>query len=232
MKRIRKIHNRKNIRLKGYDYAQEGFYFITTCSYNRKLLFGDISEGKMELNDAGKMIENEWLALPERFKNIILHEFVVMPNHFHGILEIVGATPAVGLIQQQEQNQEQDQNPDGKIKINNGNNQGIIQNDIKDNENEYSKGNSDFYKKGKFKKGRQGFAPTGKKLGEMIGAFLSITTVKYINGVKSSNWKRFEKKLWQRNYWEHIIRNDKSYQNISNYIKNNPTKWDEDRLKN
>ncbi len=210
MKRIRKIHNRKSIRLKGYDYAQEGFYFITTCCHNRKLLFGDITEGRMALNDAGKMIENEWLALPERFKNIILHEFVVMPNHFHGILQIVETTQVT-----------QYKNQESKIKTKNSENQDFIQTAFKKNLDDNKIGIIN-------KEGDK----TGKKLGEMIGAFLSITTVKYINGVKLSNWKRFERKLWQRNYWEHIIRNDKAYQNISNYIKNNPTKWHEDRLKN
>jgi REP element-mobilizing transposase RayT len=85
------IHKRKSIRLKGYDYSQEGLYFITLCCQNRECLFGQIHNGSMILNDAGKMIENEWLNLENRFPNIELHEFIVMPNHFHGILKIVGA---------------------------------------------------------------------------------------------------------------------------------------------
>ncbi|HPH67360.1 MAG TPA: hypothetical protein PLF40_16505, partial [Kofleriaceae bacterium] len=61
-----------------------------------------------------------------------------------------------------------------------------------------------------------------------IGAFKSITTVEYINGVKNKNWQPFNGKLWQRNYWENIIRNDNSYQKISEYIINNPSKWNDD----
>ncbi len=64
----------------------------------------------------------------------------------------------------------------------------------------------------------------------MVGAFQSITTVGYIRGVKNKNWQPFDGKLWQRNYWEHIIRNEKSYQNISEYIINNPLKWDDDKF--
>ena len=89
------IHNRRSIRKKGYDYSKAGLYFITICVQNKELLFGTIENGKMILNDSGRMIQNEWGKLPKRFNNIDLHEFTVMPNHFHGILEIVGA-PLVG----------------------------------------------------------------------------------------------------------------------------------------
>jgi putative transposase len=87
------IHHRRSIRLKGYDYSQAGLYFITICVQNRVCLFGDIiANGEMILNDAGMMVKNEWWKLSDRFNNIELHDYVVMPNHFHAILEIVGAT--------------------------------------------------------------------------------------------------------------------------------------------
>ena len=89
------IHKRKSIRLKGYDYSQAGLYFITICCQNREHLFGEIKNGEMILNDAGQMIENEWLNLKNRFPTIELHEYITMPNHFHGILEIVRATLVV-----------------------------------------------------------------------------------------------------------------------------------------
>ena len=99
------IHHRKSIRLKGYDYSQAGLYFITICCERRGnplwLPFGEITDDKMFLNDAGKMIETEWLELTTRFPNIALHEYITMPNHFHGILQIptkhVGA-PLVGAL--------------------------------------------------------------------------------------------------------------------------------------
>ncbi len=157
-----KIHHRRSIRLKGYDYSQEGLYFITICCKDRVCLFGDVVNRKMVMNDAGKMVENEWLKLPNRFGNIALHEYVVMPNHFHAILEITVAV--------------------------------------------------------------------GSTVGHMVGAFQSIVTVEYIRGVKTLGWTPFNGKLWQRNYYENIIRNEQSYHRISNYIINNPAKWDNDKF--
>ncbi len=154
----------------------------------------------MQLNDAGKMVQLEWLKLPDRFKNIALHEYIVMPNHFHAILEIVGATLVVApndttLVVAPELL---------------GQPQGIAPTIIP----------------------REGIAPTAvknKTIGDMVGAFQSIVTVEYIRGVKTLGWEPFNGKLWQRNYYERIIRNEKAYYNISAYINNNPEKWDEDK---
>ena len=211
------IHHRRSIRLKGYDYSQAGLYFVTIVCQNREHFFGKIENGKMILNDAGKMVNDEWLKLPERFHNIRLHEYIVMPNHFHAILEIVN---------------QNENNVGATLVVGPNNNNNTI----------------DINQKGQ----PQGIAPTGtptetptgtptalpteiqtnkKTLGDIVGAFQSITTVEYIRGVKTKNWKPFDKKIWQRNYWEHIIRNKKSYNTISEYIRNNPQKWDNDKLK-
>ena len=92
-----KIHNRRSIRLRGYDYSRAGLYFITICTQNRLHLFGEINDGIMALNDAGKMVEQIWNKIPNNFNHTRLHEWVIMPNHIHGIIEIttVGA-PLVG----------------------------------------------------------------------------------------------------------------------------------------
>jgi putative transposase len=181
-------HHRKSIRLKEYDYSQAGLYFITICVQNRLCLFGNVVDGKMILNNPGIMIENEWFKLPQRFPNVQLHECVVMPNHFHAIIEIVvGAT----LV--------------------------VAQNDMMQT----------------IQGQPQGIAPTKPKtVGDMVGAFQSIVTVEYIHGVKHLGWQSFIGKLWQRNYWEHIIRNEQSYQRIAEYIINNPQNWDNDKLYN
>jgi putative transposase len=71
-----------------------------------------------------------------------------------------------------------------------------------------------------------------KTIGEIIGAFKSITTVEYIKGIKSQNWSAFNNKLWHRNFWEHIIRDERAYLNISEYIRNNPQNWEKDKLTN
>ncbi|MGZ2370428.1 transposase [Ancylomarina sp. YFZ004] len=177
--------------MKGFDYSQEGFYFITICCQDRACLFGKTSQGNMILNELGSMVSAEWMALIKRFPNIKLHAHMVMPNHFHGILEIVGASLA-------------DVKNDNKTDIGRINNILIGQ--------------------------PQGIAPTGKTVGDMMAAFKSITSVNYIRGIKTKNWKEFNKKLWQRNYWEHIIRNEDSFDHISEYILNNPRKWTEDKL--
>ena len=88
MKYDPKKHHRRSIRLKGYDYSRPGWYFITINCKNRARLFGKVLDGEMILNDAGRMVESQWLALKDRFTNIELREFQVMPDHFHSILEI------------------------------------------------------------------------------------------------------------------------------------------------
>ena len=87
------IHHRRSIRLKGYDYSQAGAYFITICTKNRECMFGDILDGKMVLNHAGDMIQTVWDEIPLYYAGIDIDEFAVMPNHIHGIIVIVGATP-------------------------------------------------------------------------------------------------------------------------------------------
>jgi REP element-mobilizing transposase RayT len=79
-------HHRRSIRLQGYDYVQAGAYFATICTQQRVCLFGEIVNGEMQLNEAGKMIHAVWHQLPVRFDTLELDEFVVMPNHIHGIL--------------------------------------------------------------------------------------------------------------------------------------------------
>ena len=83
------IHHRRSIRLKGYDHSQAGMYFITICTQDSLHLFGKITNDEMVLNDAGTMVEKWWNELKNRFPNIELDESVVMPNHFHGIIQIV-----------------------------------------------------------------------------------------------------------------------------------------------
>lgn len=89
MKYEPEIHHRRSIRLKGYDYSQARMYFITICTQDKLHLFGKITNDEMVLNDAGMMIEKWWNELKNKFPNIELDEFIVMPNHFHGIIQII-----------------------------------------------------------------------------------------------------------------------------------------------
>jgi REP element-mobilizing transposase RayT len=214
------IHHRRSIRLKGYDYSKAGLYFITIVVKDRLHLLGEIENGKMVLNEAGKMVGEEWLKIPQRFTNTRLHEYQVMPNHFHAILEIIDGESAVGstLVVEPETVNRIGQPPGLPQRLTNplpqrSTNplpQPIIP------ESGFPKPSNPIKSK--------------KTLGDMVGAFESITTVEYIRGVKSKNWQPFNGKLWQRNYWEHIIRNEEEYQRISNYIRNNPSNWKKDKF--
>ncbi len=180
-------------------------------------MFGDIADGEMILNDAGQMIETKWQELINRFTNIELHEFVVMPNHFHGILQIipVGATLVVA------------QNHDDKLEIGQprgGQPQGIAPTGMGNKIGIYSNQQTNVVQSNQI-------LSTGivqKTVGDMVDAFKSITTVAYIRGIKIFGWQPFDAKLWQRNYHEHIIRDEQSYETIASYIVNNPATWNDD----
>jgi REP element-mobilizing transposase RayT len=157
------IYRNRTLRLKDYDYSQNGLYFITICTNNQEAYFGDIKEGILRLNDAGQMVEKIWIGLYDRFDFIKLHNYIVMPNHFHAIIEIIDSAKSTHI-------------------------------------------------------------------GNVVGVFKSLSTNQYIKGVHNYNWLTFEKRLWQKNYYEHIIRNEESYLYISDYIENNPLKWDLDKF--
>ena len=191
------MHNRRSIRFKGYDYTQAGLYFITICCQNRACLFGEIENGKMMLNDAGAIANDCWLNIPNHFPNAILHEYVIMPNHVHGIIELVGAnnhSPVSEL-----------HSPVSKLHSpkNKKNNNSVIGDNRAKNVSP--------------------LRSPSKTVGSVVRGF-KIGVTKWMR----QNTDTFY--IWQRNYWEHIIRDDISYENISQYIINNPTKWNNDKL--
>lgn len=179
-------YNRKSIRLQEYDYSQAGFYFVTICCHDNKCLFGDIVEDKMILNEAGKMIAKWYAELENKFTDISCSDYIVMPNHFHCIIQnngkrFVGADLCVCP----------NKIPNDKILLG---------------------------------------EHIGLPLHSVIQWFKTMTTNEYIRGVKAKKWKSFYGYLWQRNYWEHIIRNEKSFNAIIEYIVNNPINWKDDKL--
>jgi len=170
------IHHRRSIRMKGYDYSRPGFYFVTVCVHGRECLFGRIVDDQMFANEYGRIVQTEWINTAEMRRNVVLGEFVIMPNHFHGILRIVG-----------------NRNP------------------VDDR-----------------KKGDRQVAPTGpktKSVGAIMAGFKSAVT-KRINTIRGTPGMT----VWQRNYFEHIIRDDADYTQIAEYIATNPRKWEEDKL--
>jgi len=180
------VHHRLSIRLNGYDYAQAGAYFVTICTQNRPCLFGDIADGEMLSNDAGRMARSVWEGLPDRFPGMEFDAFVVMPNHVHGIIVI----PCRG---------ESCIRPDDSRQPDSG--------DHKD----------------------RPYGTTVGSLGRTIQAFKSTTTHQYVLGVRQQGWPPFHGRLWQRNYYEHVIRNERELDKIREYVATNPIKWALDR---
>ena len=178
------FHHRRSIRLKGYDYSQAGAYYVTICVQGRKCLFGDIVVGQMQLNDAGRICISVWNDLPQHYQNMALGKYVVMPNHFHGIVILNGmlnGTP-VGA----------------GLSVGAGSSVGA------------------------------GLKPAPTHgLSEIIRAFKTFSARK----INAQN-KTPGVKLWQRNFYERIIRDNDEYQYIAEYIKNNPTNWKDDKLWN
>ena len=175
---------RRSSRLPGFDYAAAGAYFVTIVTQNRLCLFGEIIDYEMHLNDAGQAIARWWFELERKFTTIETDAFVVMPNHFHGIVTMsdptVGADLCVGLPN------EVPMHP------------------------------------------THPGAHTGAPLPTIIQWFKTMTTNEYIRGVKRFGWPAFQGHLWQRNYYEHIIRDEDSLNRIRQYIVDNPARWDSD----
>ena len=200
------MKNRQSIRLKKYDYSQQGLYFITIVTQGRKNLFGEIIDNKMVLNVTGKMIEEIHNNMVNDFQTIKLQEYVIMPNHIHTIIEIMDKCRGAprGYPQQCNTYKYQGQ-PQGIAPTINDDNMTDI---------EHQKRNKN------------------KTIGDVIGAFKSITTNRYIQMVKENIVPAFEKRIWQRNYWDHIIRDENDYNKITEYILNNPLTWTDDTLNN
>ena len=215
------IHHRRSIRLKGYDYAQAGLYFITICCQRRGnplwLPFGNIVNGEMKLNDAGRMVEKWYYELENKFSDIRCHEMIVMPNHFHCIIENVGSVGADLRVCPDSDNvivnpADLRVCPDSDNVIVNPADLRVCPDTNNVNANPIE--------------GEH----VGSPLHRVVQWFKTMTTNEYIRGVKTLGWEPFDGKLWQRNYWEHIIRNEKSYHTISDYIINNPANWPMDKF--
>jgi len=201
---------RKSIRLKGYDYSREGMYFLTVCIQNRLHLLGKIENEKMILNAAGKMVEKWYFELENKYPGIKCREYIVMPNHFHCIIEITEKNRVVNTPDVHVGTSLRGRPERGHPERDN------IKNDKSQNKTQYGPENKKY----------------GASIFDVMDWFKTMTTNEYIRGVKNKNWMRFEKRFWQLKYWDHIIRDENDYFRILNYIKNNPGKWGEDKFNN
>ena len=176
--------SRRSIRLTGYDYSRAGAYFVTVCTHDRTLLFGEIANGEMRLNDSGRLVHEIWDGLPEHYLHVDLDAFVIMPNHIHGIIFL---TPGSGVM-----------------------GTGMNGDDVS---NSGSGGSRAGLKP----------APTRHGLPEVVRAFKTFSA-RRINEYRQT----LGTAVWQRNYYEHIIRNECDLNRIRQYIIDNPAKWPED----
>jgi len=184
-------------RLQNWDYGWNALYFITICTANRECFFGKINDGKMIPFKIGELAQKYWFEIPEHFPFIKLDEFVVMPNHIHGIIEIAKTNDERGNVSGHDdvlgcENVEtqyfaslQSSPPQSPLSLNK-------------------------------------FGPQSKNLASIIRGYkIGVTKLAKIIDY---NWG------WHPRYYDHIIRDDISYQRIKNYIKNNPKNWDEDKF--
>lgn len=234
--------NRSNLRAQGYNYAQAGAYFVTIVLHGRRSLFGEIIDDEMWLNEPGKMVEKVWLETPSHYKGVYIGAHVVMPNHFHGIVILGEDVAAVGLLSEDSNRIEThlrkiplDQNFVGATPcgcpvsdwVEDGQAQGpaptekplSLWGDV-------HRTVSDRVEDGQ----ARGPAPTEKpfSLPDIVHRFKSLTTHHYIEGVIHYSWKPFDRHLWQRSYYDHIIRNERDLQAVTDYILTNPQNWQED----
>lgn len=174
---------RRSIRLAEYDYRQPGVYFITVCSKDRESRFGDIVSGRMRLNAAGRTVQSVWQDLPTHYPNLDIDAFIVMPDHFHGIVVI---QPSVGAIHE---------SPVPAL----CHRRAIQESPLPMTQSERR----------------------GMTLPKLVGRFKMQTAKKIINASATTPGQP----LWQRNYWERILRDDRECAAVRRYIRENPQRW-------
>jgi putative transposase len=205
-------HKRRSIRLKGYDYAQAGSYFITICTHQRQCLFGQVVEGQMQLNAIGLAVQARWQTLPQNFPNLILDTWVIMPNHIHGIL-CLDPNPRRGDAFGTESMRSPQISPPNASPSGSGTSITPPPQISPPNASPVE---------------ASSIPPRGTQshsIAAIVQNFKSISTRK-INQLQNTPGQI----IWQRNYHEHIIRDDNTQQLIRTYIRNNPAHWDLDQL--
>jgi len=178
-----RIGPRKRNRLENFDYSENNIYFVTICTKNKMDWLGEVDNGCMKLNGFGLIAEKQWIWINEQYTYIELDEFIIMPNHLHGMIAI---TNKVGTSRDLSN---QNINPNRFV-------------------------GTGFDLSIKIRK--------IKSLPEIIGAFKTTSS----KSIHESGLNEF---AWQRSYYDHIIRDEKSLNSIREYIHNNPLKWELDK---
>lgn len=213
---------RRTTRIPEYDYTQQGAYFITICTHLKKHIFGEIKSGNMNLSPLGEIAYYQWLQLPNRFSNIELDAFVIMPNHIHGIIIITknnNPTPRRGEAGESRHNSPP-KNPispvypeimflacEGSPDLSNRvSSQALTSNSYPPTISPSPHGT------------------VSGSISAIIQNYKSLTSRKINTLLRSKN-----NPVWQRNFYEHIIRDETDYDRIVEYIDNNPISWSDDK---
>jgi len=246
-------HHRRSIRLQGYDYTRPGAYFVTIVTQGRACLFGEVVAGEMRMNDAGRMVQQVWDELALFYEGVQTDAFIVMPNHVHGIIILTGNVRATPHVHPDEmavrvtprgcpttpRGCPDPQSGPGQARgpaPTSGSGQargpaptsgsGQARGPAPTSGSGQAQGPAPTSGSGQ----AQGPAPTAATaptlgLPDVVHRFKTMTTKRYADGVRANQWPPFPGRLWQRNYYEHIIRDDQSWQRIREYIMTNPLRW-------
>ena len=242
MSRFRNKYRIESFRLKNWDYRREGIYYITICTKNRIPYFGECVDGKMILSDAGRIAHQNWMEIPNHFPHVQLGEFIVMPNHMHGLLILDGLDDPMQYVDPLQCN--------GSAIIPNNNEYPDIQcngSAIIPNNNEYpdihcnestDKNHNKSYLQNINSPCKQEEnhteSPKDEYMSQMSPKSGSVSTI--VRSYKSACTFRINKSHpdikfgWQNLFYDRIVRNDKEYMNIKKYIIDNPINWQSDQF--
>jgi len=228
-------HHRRSIRLKGYDYTQPGAYFITICTQGRECLFGEIIDGEMHLNEAGQIVVQTWQDLPNHISNVQLDAFVVMPNHVHGIIIITERAGGIGAGFKPARTTMGPGSAGGAGSTAGPGSVGA---------GSVGAGSEPAPTTTTAPGPAAGSGPTtgsgpvgaGSEPAPTAPARSSHGLPEIVRQFKTFSARRINElrgtpgtPVWQRNYYEHIIRDEFSLSRIRQYIAENPARWDADR---
>ena len=212
------VYRIESARLKHYDYGSNGGYFVTICTKYMKPYFGEVRCGIMGLSELGCQAWGCWYDIPNHFPFVVLDEFVVMPNHVHGVL-FIDKKNGIGPKTVQTQNNGDDDNNRQSVQTQNVGDGDKIHNSVK-TQNIASLRNNEMKKFSQSKFNQ--FGPQSNNLASIIRGFK-------IGVTKFARQKQIDFH-WQPRYHDRIIRNELALNRIRNYIKNNPKKWKEDKF--
>jgi REP element-mobilizing transposase RayT len=212
------------MRLHGYDYSCAGLYFLTIVVQNRLHLFGHIRNREMVLNDAGCMVEMWYREIENKFPDKRCHEMMVMPNHFHCIIENMKTDAHVSPMDAHVSPMDAHVSPtDAHVSPTDAHVGAPLRGRPVTTDRPATA--EQIISNDKFGLHNKKY---GASIGDVMDWFKTMTTNEYIRGVKNKNWQRYNGKLWQRNYYDHIIRDLQEDARVSAYIMENPASWDND----